>query len=109
MIAADLQSVQVWVATTPVDMRKSFDGLAEVVRSFLGHDPLSGNLFVFRNRGGQRVKVLWWDTEGLVIYYKRLEQGEFRWPRSGEVALEITAPQLLRLLSGLEIAERRAG
>ena len=107
MIAAKLAGVQVWVATTPVDMRKSFDGLAEVVRSFLKADPLSGNLFVFRNRGGQRVKVLWWDTEGLVIYYKRLEQGEFRWPRSGEVALEITAPQLLRLLSGLEIAERR--
>ncbi|QDU54628.1 IS66 Orf2 like protein [Aeoliella mucimassa] len=51
MIAADLQNVQVWVATTPVDMRKSFDGLAEVVRSFLGHDPLSGSLFVFRNKG----------------------------------------------------------
>jgi transposase len=79
------------------------------VRSFLKADPLSGNLFVFRNRGGRRVKVLWWDTEGLVIYYKRLEQGAFRWPRSGEVALEITAQQLLRLLSGLEVAERRAG
>ncbi len=50
MISADLQNVQVWLATTPVDMRKSFDGLAEVVRSFLGHDPLSGHLFVFRNR-----------------------------------------------------------
>lgn len=52
MIAAELQNVAVWVATTPVDMRKSFDGLAEVVRSFLGHDPLSGSLFVFRNKGG---------------------------------------------------------
>jgi transposase len=108
MIAAKLAGVQVWVATTPVDMRKSFDSLAEVVRAFLKQDPLSGNLFVFRNRGGQRVKVLWWDTEGLVIYYKRLEQGEFRFPRSGEASLEITAPQLLRLLSGLEIAQRRA-
>ena len=73
MIATKLAGVQVWVATTPVDMRKSFDGLAEVVRSFLKGDPLSGNLFVFRNRGGQRVKVLWWDTEGLVIYYKKHE------------------------------------
>ena len=52
MIAADLQGVQVWIATTPVDMRKSFDGLAEVVRAFLGRDPLSGHLFVFRNKGG---------------------------------------------------------
>ena len=82
MIAANLQNVQVWVATTPVDMRKSFDGLAEVVRSFLKEDPLSGNLFVFRNRGGQRVKILWWDRDGLAIYYKRLERGEFRFPRA---------------------------
>ncbi len=61
MIAADLTGVQVWLATTPVDMRKSFDGLAEVVRSFLGRDPLSGSLFVFRNNGGHLVKILWWD------------------------------------------------
>jgi transposase len=64
MIAADLQNVQVWVATTPVDMRKSFDGLAEVVRSFLGHDPLSGSLFVFRNKGGHLLKVPWCDHDG---------------------------------------------
>ncbi len=58
MIGANGNGVQVWVATAPVDMRKSFDGLAEVVRAFLGRDPLSGHLFVFRNRSGQRVKVL---------------------------------------------------
>ena len=73
MIAADLRGVQVWLATQPVDMRKSFDGLAEVVRAFLGHDPLSGNLFVFRNRSSQRVKILWWDRDGLAIFYKRQE------------------------------------
>jgi len=108
MIGANIRNVQVWVATTPVDMRKSFDALAEVVRAFLKQDPLSGNLFVFGNRGGHLVKVLWWDTEGLVIFYKRLEEGEFRFPRAGEVAVEITAEQLMRLLSGLEIAARRA-
>ena len=64
---------QVWIATTPVDMRKSFDGLAEVVRSFLGHDPLGGNVFVFRNRSSERVKILWWDGDGLTIYYKKFE------------------------------------
>ena len=74
MIAADLQRVSVWVATTPIDMRKSFDGLAEVVRSFLGRDPLSGNLFVFRNKGGRLLKILWWDQNGLSIYYRRLER-----------------------------------
>ncbi len=57
-------------------MRKSFDGLAEVVRSFLGRDPLSGNLFVFRNKGGHLLKILWWDQNGLSIYYRRLERGD---------------------------------
>ena len=107
MIAADLRNVEVWVATTPVDMRKSFDGLAEVVRSFLGHDPLSGHLFVFRNKGGHLVKVLWWDRDGLAIYYKRLERGEFQFPRSNATAVEITSEQLLRLLSGLDVVGRR--
>jgi transposase len=108
MIARDLAGVQVWLATTPVDMRKSFDGLAEVVRSFLKGDPLSGNLFVFRNRGGQLVKILWWDRDGLAIYYKRLERGEFRFPRSSEVAVEITRDGLLRLLAGLDVKARKS-
>jgi transposase len=107
MIAANLQNVQVWVATTPVDIRKSFDSLAEVVRSFLGRDPLSGSLFVFRNKGGHLVKILWWDRDGLAIYYKRLERGAFQFPRSGATAVEITRDQLLRLLSGLDIVGRR--
>jgi transposase len=103
----DSQDVQVWLATTPVDMRKSFDSLAEVVRNFLGRDPLSGHLFVFRNRGGHRVKILWWDCDGLAIYYKRLEQGEFQFPRANTPAVEVTRDQLSRLLSGLSIAERK--
>lgn len=108
MIASRLAGVQVWIATTPVDLRKSFDGLAEVVREFLRCDPLSGHLFVFRNRGGHLVKILWWDEGGLAIYYKRLERGEFRWPRSTATAVEITPEQLLRLLSGLELAARQS-
>jgi transposase len=108
MIAANLPGVQVWVATTPIDMRKSFDGLAEVVRSFLGRDPLSGHLFVFRNKSGHLLKILWWDQQGLAIFYKRLERAEFHFPRSNVTAIEITSDQLLRLLSGLDIAARRA-
>ena len=65
------EGVRVWVAVEPVDMRKGFDGLAEVVRTFLGHDPLSGNLFVFRNRSAQRVKILWYDRDGMTVYYKK--------------------------------------
>jgi transposase len=107
MIPRALGNVQVWLATTPLDMRKSFDSLAEVVRSFLKEDPLSGNLFVFRNRGGHLLKILWWDRDGLAIYYKRLERGEFRFPKSNAASVEITTDQLLRLLSGMSVAERR--
>ena len=107
MIADDCKSVQVWVATTPIDMRKSFDGLAEVVRSFLGRDPLSGSLFVFRNKGGRLVKVLWWDEGGLAIYYKRLERGAFQFPKGNTPAIEIACEQLLRLLSGRRVSQRK--
>ena len=107
MIASDLRGVQVWVATTPVDMRKSFDSLSEVVKSFLGHDPLSGNLFVFRNKGGHLMKVLWWDRDGLTIYYKRLEDGEFQFPRGNTPSIEISCDGLLRLLSGKSATRRK--
>lgn len=101
--------VRVFVATGPVDMRKSFDGLAEIVRSFLGHDPLCGSLFVFRNRNAQRVKILWWDQQGLAIYYKRLERGTFQFPAGGDAkSVTIDSGQLMRLLSGLELTARRA-
>ena len=107
-------NVQVWVATSPVDMRKSFDGLAEVVRAFLGHDPLSGSMFVFRNRSAERVKILWWDRDGLAIYYKRLEKGTFQFPAAGgkpglsgvERSLAISSADLVKLLSGYAIERR---
>ena len=108
MIVSKLTNVQVWIATMPVDMRKSFDSLAEVVKSFLGRDPLSGNLFVFRNKRGQLLKILWWDHDGLAIYYKRLERGEFRFPRGNTPSVEISPEQLLQLLSGMNIAERKS-
>jgi transposase len=100
-------NVQVWVATQPVDMRKSFDGLAEHVRAFLGHDPLSGSMFVFRNKAAHRVKILWWDKDGLAIYYKRLEKGTFLFPAGDAKTLAISSAELMRLLSGLELAPRR--
>jgi transposase len=110
MIGAGGKGVAVWVATAPVDMRKSFDGLAEVVRAFLGHDPLSGNLFVFRNRSGQRVKVLWWDRNGLALYYKRIERGTFALPAplaAGDKTVAISAGDLARLLAGCTLQSSR--
>jgi transposase len=102
------QPMQVWVATAPVDMRRSFDGLAEHVRAFLGDDPLSGSMFVFRNRSSERVKILWWDRDGLAIYYKRLERGTFRFPAGDEKSIAIDRADLVRLLEGLEIAGSRS-
>jgi transposase len=102
--------IQVWLATQPVDMRRSFDGLAEHVRAFLGHDPLSGNMFVFRNRAGHMLKILWWDDNGLAIYYKRLERGTFQFPSASDPgggdgsakSVAIDRAELMRLLSGLK-------
>jgi len=102
-LAAGRPGVRVWLATTPVDMRRSFDRLAEQVRTILGHDPLSGHLFVFRNRSAERVKILWWDQQGYAIYYKRLERGTFQFPSAGEKTIAIESRQLIKLLSGLSV------
>lgn len=95
--------VRVWLATSPVDMRRSFDALAEHVRAILAHDPLCGHLFVFRNRSAERVKILWWDQDGLAIYYKRLERGTFQFPSTAEKVIAIDSRQLMKILSGLPV------
>jgi transposase len=96
--------VRVWVATQPVDMRTGFDGLAEVGRAFLGHDPLSGHMFVFRNRSAQRVKVLWYDRDGLATYYKRLDRGTFRFPADDEKSCPCCGAMRHRI--GAEVSEQ---
>ena len=74
-------SVRVFLCMLPADMRWPFDSLARLVKDLLAEDPLSGHLFVFRNRRGDRVKILYWDRDGYAIWYKRLEQGIFRFPK----------------------------
>src|SRR5260370_33316002 len=83
-------AVHIWLASQPVDLRRSFDGLAEQVRQHLQHDPLSGHVFVFRNKRSDRVKLLYWDEDGFVIVYKRLEQGTFRCPAVAEDQASVT-------------------
>jgi len=95
-------SVRIWLASGATDLRKGFDTLAELVRQQLKGDPLSGQLFVFRNKRGDRVKLLYWDEDGFVIVYKRLEAGTFRFPAADAAGLEIRAADLQMLLDGVD-------
>jgi transposase len=97
--------VRIFLCTQHADMRKSFDGLAQMVREYIGGDPLSGHLFVFRSRRGDRVKLLYWDSDGLAIWYKRLEKGTFRFPETAADGrgVEIRAAELAMLLDGVDL------
>jgi transposase len=97
--------VRIYVCLAPTDMRKSFDTLVALVRDWLGYDPLSGHLFVFRSRRGDRVKLLWWDRDGLTLYYRRLEKGTFRFPTANDPAarsIEVSSQELSLVLWGID-------
>lgn len=104
-------NVRIYLCTTPTDMRKSFDGLHALAKQVFEVDPLSGHLFLFVNRRRDRVKLLWWDGDGLALFYKRLEMGTYELPEPSDEAegVEIDATALALLLSGVELksAKRR--
>jgi transposase len=93
---------RVWLAAGATDMRKGFDGLGALVQTQLAQDPFSGQLFVFRGRRGDRVKILWWDGDGLCLFAKRLERGRFVWPQAASGTVALTAAQLSMLLEGID-------
>jgi transposase len=103
-------AVRIFVATEPTSMHLSFDRLAALGQEVMGEDPLSGHLFVFRNRRGDKVKILVWDRSGFCIWYKRLEQGVFHFPHDRGTHAEIEAAELALLLEGIDLAQatRRA-
>lgn len=99
-------SLRVYAAVEPVDLRKGFDALAIAVRAQLGHDPLSGSLFVFFNRRFDRAKVLLWTPSGWCLVFKRLEKGRFHLPRAVSArdrTLTIEASELVALLDGIDL------
>ena len=88
-------------------MRCGFDRLAERVRAVIGEDPLTGHLFLFRSRRGDRLKILVWDRDGFVLWYKRLESGVFKLPRVAENqrSVELRASELAMLLDGIDMTK----
>jgi transposase len=100
-------SVRVYLATSPCDMRRSFDGLHALVDGVLQLDAFAGHLFVFGNKRRDRVKILYWDRDGFAVWAKLLEQGTYAmpFPEAGEVRREITAQELGALLSGIDLSQ----
>lgn len=96
---------RIWLSTQPADMRCGFDRLAELARSVTGQDPLSGHLFLFRSRGGDKLKALYWDKDGLALWYKRLEEGTFKLPRvdADATSVELRPSELAMLLDGIDL------
>jgi transposase len=93
---------QVWLAVGATDMRKGFDGLAALAQERLAADPFAGQIFVFRGKRGDLLKVLWWDGQGLCLFAKRLEKGRFIWPSPADGKVAISQAQLAMLLEGID-------
>jgi len=102
-------STRIFVAKGPTDMRKGFDGLQGVITGVLEQDPLSGHLFLFVNRRRDKLKILYWDGDGLAIWYRRLEQGTFQMPAIAEdrKSAEIRSDELTMLLRGVDLKSVR--
>lgn len=104
-----MSSSRIWLATAPADMRCGFDRLAELARCVTAQEPTGGHLFLFRSRGGDRLKILYWDRDGYVLWYKRLEEGTFKLPRiePGAASVELRASELAMMLDGIDLKSVR--
>jgi transposase len=93
---------RVWLAAGVTDMRKGMDGLAALVQTALAERPFSGDVFVFRGKRGDLVKLLWWSGDGMNLYAKRLERGRFVWPQAASGTVHLTSAQVSMLLEGID-------
>ena len=101
-------AVRIFLRTRPTDMRKGFDGLTGLVQECFGQDPMTGHLFLFVSRRGDRIKILYFDRDGLAIWYKRLEAGTFEIPRAaGGDGIELQPAQLAMILAGIDLKSAR--
>ena len=101
------QGTRIWLAVEATDMRCGFDRLAERVKAVIGQEPFSGHYFLFRSRRGDRLKILVWDRDGFVLWYKRLESGVFKLPRvdAGARSVELRASELAMVLDGIDVSK----
>ncbi len=99
-------AVKLWYCPDPVDMRLGFDGLFHLVRNRLKADPLSGHLFIFRNRTADRIKILYWGGHGLCLWCQRLEAGRYHFPdpAADSAGIELSAGQLQMILDGIDLS-----
>jgi transposase len=93
---------QIWIAAGVTDLRRGFDGLSALIQTKLEKSPLSGQVFIFRGRRGDLVKLIWFDGDGLCLFCKRLERGKFIWPQATEGSVSLTRAQLSMLLEGID-------
>ena len=93
---------RIYIASKPVDFRKGLDGLAALVKEVLKLDPFCGAAFIFRAKRCERVKILIWDGSGLILIYKRLEDGKFRWPKIEDGVMKLSPAQMSALFEGLD-------
>jgi transposase len=99
---------RIYIATRPVDFRKGMDGLAAAVQEVLKLDPFCGAAFIFRAKRTDRIKILLWDGSGLILIYKRLEEGKFKWPKIEDGVMKLSPAQMSALLEGLDWTRVRA-
>ncbi len=94
--------MQIWIAAGVTDLRRGFTGLSALVQTKLEKSPMSGQVFIFRGRRGDLVKLIWFDGDGLCLFCKRLERGKFVWPQASEGVVSLTRAQLSMLVEGID-------
>lgn len=98
----DFKNTRIYLKTGRTDFRKSVNGLSVIVQEEMKRDPLNGDMYIFCNRGRDKLKMLYYEWNGFCLWYKRLEEDKFRWPNNAEEVMEITREELSWLLRGLD-------
>lgn len=99
-------NAKIWLYPNPIDFRKQIDGVVMLIADHLQMNPTLGQLFLFRNRHANKIKILWWDRNGFWLCYKRLEKGRLKFPAINDEAMELSRDQFSWLLSGLDFAKQ---